>query len=1368
MTTYRTALVPLTLIGSLLAATPPSNPADWVSLPPLTVDPSALLQVSAAIPVQENVGIQDFLEENLITIDTAGRKATRYRYVFRVDQDSSVESWRQVSVDWSPWHEARPEVKARVITADGKVHELDPKTVGEYATENGNNGVYSDQKTLRAPLPQLAKGAIAEVVIIRRETSPFSKTGVTGGIGLWQPFPVHQTRIDITAPVSTVLKWKILGMPGATLAKASEGNTVHYSLELGPLPAFKQPEAYVPPAEDPTPYLGYATTPSWQAAATEYAQVIDSQMKGADLTAWVAEATRGAVTRNEKIAGILARLHKSVRYTGIEFGDRAIVPATPAETLKRGFGDCKDKATLLACALRVAGIPADVALLQAGTGQDIDPDLPGLGGFNHAIVHVSGDAPMWIDATADSAPVGSTYLGVEGRMALIAAPGTTSLAHIPVMKSGENNETETREVFFGDEAPGRILETTDTKGYFEQSLRSDYAATDEKKLHDILESYVKDSFKAKALKSFTFTDPADFSKHFQLKLQAEETGSVQEDNTNAWIPVNAWPLVTDLLKDLGGMPDPKQGDADRRKGSLFLPRPYTRDLKYIIHCPDGYTPGTLPANKERTFGPATFTQSFEAKADGTVLVSYHVDTVKRLWSASEVAAARDALKQYGDDDIPQVIFNQVGEALLQAGKAKEAIEEFQRLSKSQPGKASPLRHYASALLAAGLGEEARSQALKAVALEPQSARTHRSLAWIYQHDLVGRRFGKGWDPVAALREYRKAKVLDPKDYSTRGNLAILLEYGSDGIRYSPKADMAGAILEYQGIRKDLDSHELDLNLLIDLVKAGRFPEAVDLARSMPAEPTRNGWMVTALVADQGLEAGLKAAGQEIPITSTRRAAMLAAADQLIRLRKYPEASRLLQDGSEGSDHMDQDRRRAELLAKTRRFDTVPVDAKDPRSVVRQLLAAVTLGKSAQEIQPLLSPAVTRVDGFAKSLTEELRGSERVLANSDLPRAVLLDLTLSHAQIAADGDDAKGYRVNVRGLDGNSQTYFVASMDGGYRLLGLSTTSPLLGLQALWCVDHAQLDQARAWLDQARDLVAAPPSDDPVRGLPFARLWTKGQSADAERTRLVSTVLASAHGKDPQLLKALLEARAKATDPKDTLALDVAITSSAQDGEQWAELTKATERIMSAAPDSPSAQILRFGAFIAADKWDEGLQFGQAQLAKHPDNTFLQDGIYQAMGRMGQRDAMEKGLQALIDKGRATVADYNNLAWSQVTRGAVTDSTLELIRIATQNGGASSSLHTLATVLADLGRTTEAKAALLKEMDAQSLEEPGGNEWYVLGRIAEQLDIPDAALACYARVTPKKPEDMKDPGSCASLAAKRLGILQASKSPSKSH
>ena len=102
------------------------------------------------------------------------------------------------------------------------------------------------------------------------------------------------------------------------------------------------------------------------------------QIEGADLTAWVSPTIEGATTREDKVARILNRLHRDIRYTGVEFRDAAIVPARPAETLKRGFGDCKDKSTLLVCLLRAAGIPAEVALLKSGSGPE-DPRVAGGG-----------------------------------------------------------------------------------------------------------------------------------------------------------------------------------------------------------------------------------------------------------------------------------------------------------------------------------------------------------------------------------------------------------------------------------------------------------------------------------------------------------------------------------------------------------------------------------------------------------------------------------------------------------------------------------------------------------------------------------------------------------------------------------------------------------------------------------------------------------------------------------------------------------------------------------------------------------------------------------------------------------------------------
>lgn len=1343
------------------SATGVHDAPEWEKLPPLSADPRLLMESAKAVPVQSDAGVQDLLEEAVISYNAQGYKELRYRYVFRVDRDASVADWREVSMSWSPWYEARPELRARVITPDGHSYDLDPKTIGEYSSDNGDKDVYGDGKTLKAPLPQLCKGAIAEVLITRKEIKPFASSGSVGWWGVGQSFPVQRTHIQLSAPISIPLKAKVYSLPGAAFSRKSENGRVQLDLELGPTPAAQKREAHIPDMESYLPGISYSTTRSWQDAAAEYAAIVDRQFEGSDLKAWVASAIQGENTRDGKIERILAKLHAEVRYTGLEFGVRAIVPSPPGETLRRGYGDCKDKASFLVAALRSAGIPAEVALVDVGPGADVDPEMPGLRQFDHAIVHVPGDKPLWIDATAEFARLGTRYNGVEGRYALIASPTTTGLVRITAGDAEHNLESETREVWFGDEAPGLLVETTECFGNFEQGIRRSYAADGSKKIHDQLEGYAKDTFKAGSVGKIEYTDPADLTKPFKLVIEAKDAGSVSSDTTSAGLPLSIWSMFTSLVDQLGGLPDPKDANRVKRTANLQLPAPYSRELRYVIHCPLGYRPDVLPSTKDQSFGPATLKQSFLTQADGSVLATYQFSTGKRIWSPTEVEAGLQALKALGDEDMPRITFIQAGESDLQAGNVKAAIKEFQDLAKAQPTKATPLLHYANALLAVGLGEEAREKAREAVRLEPNSAKTHIALAWISQHDLVGRRFGRGWDRDTAISEYKKAKALDPKNYGARGDLAILLEHNADGLRYAPGADLNAAVTEYQNITKDLDNHQLDLNLLILLAKMGRYEDAVRQARTMKAEPTRNAYLVACLVASEGYDRGIQGAEAEFPDQATRRAAYLAAADQVMRMRLYPEAARLLREGSEGTSSMDQSRQRAEFLVKTKRHDSAPSDDQGPKGIVERFLWATLTNNPVKALVPFISPAITGEDGFADTTTKDLHSVTRKLDSVDMPRAVLLDLTFSLSQIAVDGDEAKGYQVRVRGLDGSTQTFFVAKMDGGLRIVTSNSSKAEFGLQALWELNHGHPDAARNWLDLARAEFSSPPADDPVAGAPFARLWSKGKPATEHQTRVAALTLACSDTTNRKRLSELVAMRSKAS-AEEGIPLDSAITALALKLEDNPSLDAASTRLIEAAPDSQTASALRLSALLFQSRWKEAIAFSKAQQIKHPDFTPLEAEEYSAMAQSGDRMGSEKGLQSLIDRGKADASDFNNLAWSQVTRGAVTDHTLELIRQATQSGGSSYALHTLATVLTELGRTTEAQKALIKEMDARGIEEPGSNEWYVLGRIAEQLGIPDAALKAYARVKADKPRDLQDPGSCVSLATKRLTALRAPK------
>ena len=116
-------------------------------------------------------------------------------------------------------------------------------------------------------------------------------------------------------------------------------------------------------------------------------------------------------------------------------------PSSPLATLRRGAGDGKDLAVVLAAALRAEGIPAHVALLRPGTGRDIEPTLPGMGMFSHAIVYVPGEPPLWIDPTDRWARPGELPLLDQGRRALVAAAETEDLVETPLSVSSDQRNS---------------------------------------------------------------------------------------------------------------------------------------------------------------------------------------------------------------------------------------------------------------------------------------------------------------------------------------------------------------------------------------------------------------------------------------------------------------------------------------------------------------------------------------------------------------------------------------------------------------------------------------------------------------------------------------------------------------------------------------------------------------------------------------------------------------------------------------------------------------------------------------------------------------------------------------------------------------
>ena len=209
------------------------------------------------------------------------------------------------------------------------------------------------------------------------ETAPVFDQGVVKWFLLGKTVRVLETRLIIESPDSLPLQHVVRLLPSIESRHREADGRVELTFESGPLDAIKDLHSLVPSDVPQWPYVAFSVGRSWGEVAAGYGQIVESRIDEAAVEDMTRETISAAETREEVIAGLLARVRQDVRYTGVEFGRAAIVPRTPTQTLTRGYGDCKDQATLLIAMLRSAGIDAHLALLNAGTGLDVEKGLPG-------------------------------------------------------------------------------------------------------------------------------------------------------------------------------------------------------------------------------------------------------------------------------------------------------------------------------------------------------------------------------------------------------------------------------------------------------------------------------------------------------------------------------------------------------------------------------------------------------------------------------------------------------------------------------------------------------------------------------------------------------------------------------------------------------------------------------------------------------------------------------------------------------------------------------------------------------------------------------------------------------------------------------
>ncbi|WP_162275872.1 DUF3857 domain-containing transglutaminase family protein [Roseimaritima ulvae] len=583
-------------------------------------------------------------------------QTTRW-HIIRPQGREELADNSQLNAEWSPWHEDRPQLEARVITPAGEVIELDAAQIVERAAEASVPGVFVDRKALTALLSGVQPGAIIET-----KTVSLSKPLLDRSIGFRHPMttmlPARVTRVVVSGGAG--VRWSLGTLGPLPPAKGTPPQATEYQMIDSPS-FFDWFEPHCGPQASSYPTVFAAVSSDWQSLGAAYGARIDQAITdGAQLAQQIVTAMQPAgsedqpATRDQKIIWAIQQLQQMVRYTGLSLGENAILPVSPDKSLQRRFGDCKDQSTLLVAWLRQMDIPAYVALLDSTGGLDVSPDLACLDFFDHAIVAIpDAQQPsgfLFVDPTLtipalDNYPLGYLTDGCRQRLTLICDAAAGKLVKTPGTDASSNTETLTNWMDLNRNGGGAMAVQVQQRGALAVEMGAGYDSANRQASLEQWRQYMntESGTDLAGLVVLPLVRDAQGSHRFVVRgsgfpaqllntqrLTAGGTFSVVNDflaleSVALMVPSDVWQKIEDPTAP-AEPPRPRRTAMVNLEGSTYE----------VVHCmrfPADVTPPPLPDDWQQTIGFLTLS------------AEYQMRTVAELQPWESSAAVPESMRQ---------------------------------------------------------------------------------------------------------------------------------------------------------------------------------------------------------------------------------------------------------------------------------------------------------------------------------------------------------------------------------------------------------------------------------------------------------------------------------------------------------------------------------------------------------------------------------------------------------------------------------------------------------------------------------------------------------------------------------------------------
>ena len=760
--------------------TPAATPKVSTGAPPQTTQKDAPQAGPAHAPTPPDYSQEAYVVEHYsesMRFENDGTGVIQTDAQIKIVSESGVQALGQLKVGYSALSDKLEIPYVRVHKADGTVVTAQESAIQDLTFPDAP--VYTDYHEKHISVPSLRPGDVLEYRFVRTIASPLSPGQFWTSFNFAEKGIVLDEQLEINVPKDRQIKLKT--KPGYDPKITDEGDRRIYRWTHSHLKdddqAAKGKKKTAKPDDD-IPSVQLTTYKSWEELGAWYGS-LERERRVPDDTVKSEAATlvKGKTDDMAKVQALYDYVSSNIRYVSLSFGLGRFQPHAASEVLANGYGDCKDKNTLLAALLDAEGFHSTSVLI--GSHMKLDPEVPSPSQFDHVITRVPVDGKeIWLDSTPGVAPFRMLSFQLRGKEALAIPPnGNAELVWTPKTLPFEAYDRSVIQATVNDtgKLTGHI--TMSGRGDSELLLRYAMRRLPSNRWKDIFDHVLqRSSLHGADITDLKATDPSATDTPLEVNFE------VSDNNYFDWSAAESkFPLPLTVV----GMPSVEDDDADSGSAEpikLGGPNQLTEEqdlkfpAKYKLHAPIGVDVKRDYAEYHSTY-----------KLDGNQFSS--VRTLKLLLPEIPRSRAEDyaAFRRVVEADKAQQLTlenqspgvgtggvandNQSADDLVDAGvdalrnqHYQLAIDLFQRAGKLDPKHKDVWFNLGNAYMAIGQPDEAIAAYKKQIENNPYDAYAYNGLGLAYEQQ-------SHFDE--AIQQFRKQLEINPLDQYAHANLGRL-------------------------------------------------------------------------------------------------------------------------------------------------------------------------------------------------------------------------------------------------------------------------------------------------------------------------------------------------------------------------------------------------------------------------------------------------------------------------------------------------------------------------------------------------------------------------------------------------------------------